>query len=566
MKESIKQEEVNKIVAEVKTFPVRLASTEIEQTISISNNNSTKQSKEQIITQALKFHRKGNISEAIKYYTYLINQGIDDHRIYSNYGIILKDLGHFQEAEKSYLKAIKLHPNFEDAHSNLANLLRNLGKLKEAELSTRKAIQINPNFARAHLNLGSILIDLKELQEAELSTRKAIELDPNCAMAYSNLGNIFYTLGNLKEAELSTRKAIKLDPDCAIAYSNLGNILRDLDKLIEAERSIVKAIRINPNSAAFHYNLGSILTRLGKLKEAELSTRKAIEIDPNCALAHACLGGILTDLRKMKEAELSTRKAIEIDPESAKFRLNLGICQFALGDINSSLQTLELAYKLDPNDTLINTLRAIIKGKNSKNTSNLRIQNKINCLFEKQANWNPLVLHRAVEKDLIKKLYSMKAEEASNQDKYPRPIYGNIKGSDYDLFKNEIPILRYFQEDLIKILNDYFQTEIYITESFFNIIKPRDNIGGGNKIHNHLNKIDKIPELNLIKQKFSLVYYLSIGDQNCKDKGTLKFHKPTKEFLPEEGMIVIFPASRLHSVYYNGKKDRVVVVVNFYLL
>ena len=49
----------------------------------------------------------------------------------------------------------------------------------------------------------------------------------------------------------------------------------------------------------------------------------------------------------------------------------------------------------------------------------------------------------------------------------------NIKGSDYSLFENDIPILRDFQKDLIKKLSDYFDSEICITESFFNIIKPR---------------------------------------------------------------------------------------------
>jgi len=31
-------------------------------------------------------------------------------------------------------------------------------------------------------------------------------------------------------------------------------------------------------------------------------------------------------------------------------------------------------------------------------------------------------------------------------------------------------------------------------------------------------------------------------------------------------MIVIFPASRLHSISYNGQKDRVIISVNFYLI
>ena len=299
---------------------------------------------------------------------------------------------------------------------------------------------------------------------------------------------------------------------------------------------------------------------IGKLKEAEASFRKAIEIKPDFADAFSNLGRLLVDLGKLQEAELYNRKAINIDPKSAKCKVNLGINQLALGDINSSLETLELANKLNPNDPLNNTLCAILKGRKKKKLKNLRIENKLNSLFNEKSDWNPIILNRPVEEELIQNLYTLKTQESS------RPIYGNTKGSDYFLFDKDIPILKFFQKDLIKRLINYFDSEIYITESFFNIISPKDSVGGGSKIHGHLNRIDKTPQIDIAKQKFSLVYYLSIGDKSGKDKGILKFHNPNKDFLPEKGMLVIFPASRLHSVYYDGKKDRVVIVVNFYLL
>ncbi len=240
-------------VYEVTTFPIPLTLEEIHD--NISTINSSKPSKDQIINQAFKFHSQGNILEAAKLYKYFINQGFKDHRVFSNYGVILKILGNLQEAELSTRKAIELKPNFPDAHSNLGNILRDLGKLQEAELSTRKAIEFKPDFPDAHLNLGNILIDLGNLQEAELSTRKAIELKPDFADAHLNLGNILRYLGNLQEAELSCRKAIEIKPDFADAHLNLGNILRYLGNLKEAELSTRKAIEINPDLAKAYYSL-----------------------------------------------------------------------------------------------------------------------------------------------------------------------------------------------------------------------------------------------------------------------------------------------------------------------
>jgi tetratricopeptide (TPR) repeat protein len=233
MDSSSQKGERKKKITEVKIFSVPFDLGEIKENITITTNTPSNPSKEQIINQAFKFHSQGNISEAAKYYQYFINQGYKDHRVFSNYGVILKNLGKLKEAERCQRKAIQIQPDYADAHSNLGNLLRGLGQLQDAELSTRKAIQLNSDFADAHLNLGNVLSDLGELQEAEKSFRKAIQLNPDFAEAHSNLGTILKDLGKLQDAELSTRKAIEIKPDYAEAHLNLATILKDLGKLQE---------------------------------------------------------------------------------------------------------------------------------------------------------------------------------------------------------------------------------------------------------------------------------------------------------------------------------------------
>ena len=109
-------------------------------------------------------------------------------------------------------------------------------------------------------------------------------------------------------------------------------------------------------------------------------------------------------------------------------------------------------------------------------------------------------------------------------------------------------------------MKEAVKSDIFIMESFFNIFQT----GSGIVFHNHLTNFDNTN--GLLNQKFSLTYYLDIGDQNCSEPGTLKLQDPDKEILPSEGMIVIFPASRKHSATYGGEKDRVMIGVNFYSL
>ena len=240
----MQEKQAKKKVTEEKTFPVPFYIGEIQKDIVITTSTPNNLSEKQLINQAIKFHLQGDIEEALKLYKYCLDQGCNDQKVISNYGVILKGLGKFQEAEIYYRKAIELNPRYAMAHSNLGNILKDLGKSKEAEIYYRKAIELNPNFAEAYSNLGNILKDLGKSKEAEIYYRKAIELNPNFAEAHSNLGNILKDLGKFQEAEIYYRKAIKLNPNFAEAYSNLADILNDLDKYEEAKDFWLKAIEL----------------------------------------------------------------------------------------------------------------------------------------------------------------------------------------------------------------------------------------------------------------------------------------------------------------------------------
>ena len=88
----------------------------------------------------------------------------------------------------------------------------------------------------------------------------------------------------------------------------------------------------------------------------------------------------------------------------------------------------------------------------------------------------------------------------------------------------------------------------------------------GTKTHNHITRTDEDIILRLANQKYSLVYYLSVGDQECSEPGILKFYEPREDILPTKGLITIFPSDRYHSSIYGGNKDRVIIGVNFYCL
>ena len=153
-------------------------------------------------------------------------------------------------------------------------------------------------------------------------------------------------------------------------------------------------------------------------------------------------------------------------------------------------------------------------------------------------------------------MYKIKFTEISKKD--TGPFFGSGKISNFNLFENDYLSLKAVEKDLIKIMCRAVGSDVFIMDSFLNILSANS----GSNYHSHLGNFDV--NNNLINQKYSLQYYLSVGDQNCENPGVFKLKNPFEEILPTNGMIIIIPAGRSHSATYNGKKDRVMIGVNFY--
>lgn len=463
----------------------------------------------------------------------LTSRGIKEN-ISINTNINTKD-----SKKKLISQAIKLHQN---------------GNIIEAAKCYKNLIKKRVNDHRVFCNYGIILIDLGKLEEAEILIRKAIKLKPNLSDYQYNLGIILRDLGRSQEAEIFFRKAIELKPNFPEAYSSVGIILITLGKLKEAEISIKKAIELKPDLPEAHLNLGIIFKALGKLQDAHLSTKKAIKLNPNYSKAHSQLGIILRLMGNLKESEISTRKAIELNPNLSTCYQNLGLLLYAKGDINSAKQSIKKAFSINPNSKDNLLLLSILGDQRSK------VYNESST---PRNSYYPVTLKRKVDSKLIRSLYKIKSIDLN---KYQDPSYGNAKGSDYKLFEDNKKITEELEKDLINLTKEIVNSEVFFRDSFFTILSGDSTITK----HNHIGPIDKSPGLYLWKQKYSLVYYLSVGDQNCEHPGILKLYpnkydnNAEKEILPTEGLIVIFPADKYHSVKYNGNKDRIIIGVNFY--
>ena len=468
-------------------------------------SNNINLTKNEIFSLAVKNHQEGKTDIALKLYNQVLKIEPNHSQSLNNLGVIFQNQMNHEKAKDCVEKAIAIKPDYAEAHNNLGIIFKKLRKNQKAKNCYEKAIAINPNYAEAHFNLGVIFKTLKDYQKAKECYEKAIEINPNYAHAYNNLGNIFKELGEYEKAKECYEKVIAINPNYTPSYNNLGNIFKELDEYEKAKSCYEKVIEIDPNHSQAHNNLGVIFKDLGEYEKAKSCYEKAIAINPDYEDAH----NNLDIISKQKKLLSKIKQTKNLDNKTK--------ISFFKKDTAKSLE------------------------------SNLKLTS------------NPFISNRKVEAELTNQLYKINTKKLDDVDPgYLR--YGNGRSSNYKLFENNFSIIKTVKKDLINIMKEAVKSDIFIMESFFNIFQA----GSGIIFHNHIESFDY--NFGLSNQKFSLTYYLDIGDQNCKEPGILKLQSPDKEILPSEGMIVIFPASRSHSATYSGKKDRVMIGVNFYSL
>ena len=452
------------------------------------------------------------------------------------------------------------------------------GKLEDAERFYRSVLNFQPLHPDANYNLGVLAVSDNNANAALPFFKIALEANPNTEQFWWGYIDALVKANRLTDAKQAIKKAKKKGFDAKklltlFSQSNWGSAIKmpsdkkiagllehyQCGRLDVAEKLALDITQEFPAHQVGWKVLGVIFQKTDRLNEALMPMQKSVEVAPQDVEAHNNLGVTLHELRRFDEAEASYRKAIALKPEYPKALVNLAKVLNALGNANSALSILERAKSINPKSKDISLLSSILEARKARENTE-KIEN--NVAISDTATMpipNLLLLDLTVEQELIAYLYHKKALDL---DKEKDPSFGNIKGSLYNLFEDKHSTIQKLALDLKSILMGAFKSDIFIYDSFYSIFSA----GSGTNYHNHITKLDTDPAFSLANQKFSLVYYLSVGNQKCSEPGILKLYEPSEEILPKNGMITIFSAERFHSSVYGGDQDRVIVGVNFYTL
>jgi predicted TPR repeat methyltransferase len=166
-------------------------------------------------------HQSGNSVGGIELIERSIKLDPQSNR-YSNFGNVLLQAGHFEEATRAFSRALELNPTSANAYNNFGVLLKAQKRFDEAVVAFEKALAINPSHANAHSNIGDVFVAQGRFSEAAPYYCKTLSFEPAHIHAKKHLSAAYYALGEIEKAAAIYRQWLAQEPDNPIARHHLA--------------------------------------------------------------------------------------------------------------------------------------------------------------------------------------------------------------------------------------------------------------------------------------------------------------------------------------------------------
>ncbi len=270
----------------------------------------------------------------------------DDASLYIQRGMIDTQLRRFETAEKAFRRAIELGDSSKSTQIMLANVLARLGRVTEAQ-EVRVEIENRDKIAKQG---DSITF--------EASYQKTLR---GLAVRFFKLGSQI-ALANRKplKAEGWLLRTIAIAPNDLSTYMELSAVYRRSNRLEEALEVQERLLELQPQNVLNYVNLASVASQLGKNDLAEKVLLEATKTNPEVAFPYAELAKIYLTKREFSMARVRISKAQNLEPRNVEWHLMGAMIAEALGDETSTIECLQRARGIAPNDPRVH---AFLKAK-----------------------------------------------------------------------------------------------------------------------------------------------------------------------------------------------------------
>lgn len=302
-----------------------------------------------IYNLGLTYYKKGNFTEAEKFYRKCLNAKKNHNemdQLYNNIALVKMGKGDFNEATEYLEKAMEINNENISVIYNYTRLLHHKNEFTKAvkilengiELIKAQNTEINTEIAMNMHYLNAVLMEnLGNEKKAREEYQSALKLNENNHSILNDAAIFEVKKENYKQALEYLTKAVKIKPKDLDSLINLGYVHHIMGKHEESIRIYEKVVQIEKHNAEIWYYLLENYEKLDdkqKIKETFDSMVRYFATDYD-VLKDA--GFYFIDI-EIEKAEKYLKSALDIEPESIEVPHYLGILYNKKADQAETIQ------------------------------------------------------------------------------------------------------------------------------------------------------------------------------------------------------------------------------------
>ncbi|MEE9503136.1 MAG: sulfatase-like hydrolase/transferase [Candidatus Aminicenantaceae bacterium] len=226
-----------------------------------------------VINIANAYLGKGDIEEADRFLTSVIDSVPPDSQLYYVFGNIKKLREEFDDAINYYKECVKLNPSSASGYSGLAGTYIALKRFDEAETYLTKAQEFNPTLRNLHYHWALLHEEKGDLIKAVDAYKEELVNIPHSFKACFNLSRVYRKLGDVLEEENFLNKTMEINPNFPMSYFYLARIYMNRgERYDEAVSLVEKGIELKPADKDLplgYFLLADLYSRLGQNAKSE---------------------------------------------------------------------------------------------------------------------------------------------------------------------------------------------------------------------------------------------------------------------------------------------------------
>lgn len=269
----------------------------------------------------------------------------DDPRVMRERERYLFHEGKYLESAQLGQQVLRQLPKDRNASVYLAYDLYNLGRYDDVLALVDKYEPILPKEPNFPLLAGHVHKQSQLLYQSVDDYTQAIARDPNMVEAYVNRGYVLNDLQNAEDASQDFNTALKMSPNNGIARLGLAFSDLQMRRAKQALEQVELAQKLMGESGATHLVKATAYRQQRLLGSAEQEYRAALKYAPNDLHLQLALADTLYDMRRYQESIDALNQALNLSPDDPLIYAQMAHAYAELHERDNTLRYVQAAER-----------------------------------------------------------------------------------------------------------------------------------------------------------------------------------------------------------------------------